>query len=305
MALTDRQAADLRKEDVAGKAYQTLNRHKQSNRHQPALGFRNGLHEAVRELNNELISIYAELDGAGESPLRDDLVKVIGDRISAFIQSCVAGVRGDNAGHAAREGARLISSYGMGGGRDFDLAVHERLKRQPAAASTPAPVAPARRKQDKFEILDSPRQYDVDFNPSVGLLGVSVIYFDLDDFKQLNTRFTEPVIDKTLLPELQRVIAALVVDRGYAYAEGGDEFIIMLPNTNTALAEVFASVLLEQIRSTTFSVDSEAVKITATAGVASSMNADDAQACRDAASVAKREAKQQGKDRYVVSALRT
>lgn len=31
----------------------------------------------------------------------------------------------------------------------------------------------------------------------------SVIYFDLDDFKKLNPRFTEPVIDRTLLPELQ------------------------------------------------------------------------------------------------------
>lgn len=168
MGLTDRQAADLRKEHAVSKAYQTLARHKGSNRQQPGLGFRNGLTEAVRELKKDLLEIYAELDGASEEPLRDELVKVIGDRLSAFIQSSVAGERGTHALAAAREGARLISMSMAGIGRDLDLAVHARTKREtPSAASAP-PAAPVRLKQDKFGILDSPRQYDVDFEPSVG-----------------------------------------------------------------------------------------------------------------------------------------
>ena len=89
------------------------------------------------------------------------------------------------------------------------------------------------------------------------------------------------------------MIAALVQDHGYAYAEGGDEFIIMLPNTNTALAEAFVSMLLEQIRTTPFIVGSETVNITASGGISSSLNAEDVEACHDAASAAKREAKQQ------------
>lgn len=40
-------------------------------------------------------------------------------------------------------------------------------------------LSPAdRKKQDKFAILDSPKQYEADFAPSLGTLGVSVIYFD-------------------------------------------------------------------------------------------------------------------------------
>jgi diguanylate cyclase (GGDEF)-like protein len=299
MGITDRQAADIRKDDAVSKAYQTFNRHKQANRASPAMGFRNGLREAVKELRTQLIEIYAEVDGAGEPPLRDELVKVIGDRVTAFIQSCLAGVRGENAGAAAREAHNLIASINMGISKAFDLAVHVRKKQAPSSA----PAPPARMKQDKFEILDSPKQYDADFGPSVGALGVAVIYFDLDDFKALNTRFTEPVIDKTLLPELQRLIAGLVEDRGYAYAEGGDEFIVMLPNTNTTLAEAFASVLLDRIRSTIFKIGDEAVSVTASAGIAASTKGDDSQACREAASAAKRDAKQQGKDRYVVSTL--
>lgn len=305
MGITDRQAADIRKDDAVSKAYQTFNRHKQANRTSPAMGFRSGLREAVKELRAQLLEIYAEVEGAGEPPLRDEFVTVIGDRVTAFIQSCLAGVRGENAGAAAREAHNLIASINMGISKAFDLAVHVRKKRAPSLGTEPPPAPPARKKQDKFEILDSPTQYDGDFGPSVGALGVAVIYFDLDDFKALNTRFTEPVIDKTLLPELQRLIAALVEDRGYAYAEGGDEFVVMLPNTNAALAEAFASVLLERIRSTAFAIRGEAVRVTASAGIALSTNGDDAQACREAASVAKRDAKQQGKDRYVVSSLRT
>lgn len=65
---------------------------------------RNGLHEAVRELQTELIAIYAELDGAGEAPLRGELVKLITDRSIAFNKSCLAGVHGVNVRVAAREG---------------------------------------------------------------------------------------------------------------------------------------------------------------------------------------------------------
>lgn len=302
MGLTDRQAADLRKEDAVGKAYQTLARHKQADR-TSAMGFRNGLIAATVELRADLVALYADLDGADEEPLRSELAQVISDRVASFIQSSVAGVRGDNTASAAREGMRLISSSTMGVGRALDLAVHERKKRSPAAHA--ASGAPVRKKQDKFEILDAPKQYDDDFARCIGHLGIAVIYFDLDDFKALNTKFTETVIDRTILPDLQRLIAALVQDHGYAYAEGGDEFIVLLPNTNTALAEAFATVLLHQIRSASFAVGTETVRVTASAGVSASLNAADAQACRDAASAAKREAKQTGKDRAVSSTMTT
>lgn len=200
-----------------------------------------------------------------------------------------------------REAANLKALVTASVGREFDLAVHALKKPRPFVIAQESRAAPARRKQDKFEILDSPKQYDLDFPHSIGMLGVAVIYFDLDDFKTLNTRFTEPVIDRTLLPELQRMIAALVVNRGYAYAEGGDEFIIMLPNTNAALASAFAAELLERIRSTRFDVDGDEVKVTASAGIAVGAIAGQAQACRESASAAKRDAKEQGKDRFVVA----
>lgn len=89
-------------------------------------------------------------------------------------------------------------------------------------------------------------------------------------------------------------------------AEGGDEFVVVLPNTNTALAEAFTSLLLERIRLATFDVDGVAVSVTASAGVASSMSADDGQACREAAGKAKGVAKKAPtKGGWVVSSMTT
>lgn len=145
MGLTDRQAADLRKEDAVATAYRTFAHHKESSRNAPAMGFRNGLIESVRRLRGDLIDLYAELDDAGEEPLRSELVTVITDRVTAFVRSCVAGVHGDSAAGAARTGARLLSTMTMGIGRDLDLAVHALLKKQRQPYPSAPQTAPPRR----------------------------------------------------------------------------------------------------------------------------------------------------------------
>lgn len=168
MALTDRQAADLRREQAVAKALATLRRHEQADRHNPGMAFRRGLTEATRELTDGLIALYAVLDGAGEPPLRDELVKLIVDRVSAFIQSCAAGVHGVNAGAAAREAMNLITRYSMGIRQSFDLAVYDHLKAQRASSSTMTPdaaratrVAEARRALlgPALELQDGIKQY--------------------------------------------------------------------------------------------------------------------------------------------------
>jgi hypothetical protein len=94
-----------------------LSRHQQALRHQPGLAFRNGLRAAVSQLRDELVAIYSELDGAGDAPLRDELAKLIADRLTAFVQSRLAGVRGDGVAGAAREAHNMAASASMGVGR--------------------------------------------------------------------------------------------------------------------------------------------------------------------------------------------
>lgn len=294
--ITDREAARIRAEKVINEISGRVHRALHSGR-ADGMTLRNTLPPAVTEMLEKVCAIYAEeVAGASEPPLSDELKTEIATRVNAFISSTHAGLR-PNVGGPARLATELQGRVSMGVHGTFALAAHAANKARSGAAK---PVA-TRRKHDKFEILDSPSHYAEDFRSSVGKLGVSVIFFDLDHFKQLNTRFSEPVIDRALLKDLNKLIAELADKRGFAYAEGGDEFIVMLPNTNAAQAEAFAVVLLDAIRAATFHVDGEPIRVTASAGIASATDPEVGQACREAAAKAKQKAKDDGRNRYVVA----
>lgn len=155
-------------------------------------------------------------------------------------------------------------------------------------------------KSEKFRILDAVGQFELDFDDCIGTFGVAVIYFDLDHFKALNTRFTEPVVDRDVLPKLQRLICSLVEGHGFAYAEGGDEYVITLRNCESTMASAFTTLLLARIRSCEFSVEGATFQVTASAGIATSSKRGTATSSREAASKAKQAAKNAGRDRYVL-----
>lgn len=156
-----------------------------------------------------------------------------------------------------------------------------------------------RKKQEKFEILDSPRLVLDDVQRSAGVFGVAVLYMDLDHFKRLNTKYTERVIDRTLLPEFQRLIAAAVEHHGYAYAEGGDEVVITLPNASLSIASAFAEDLRHKVAGHRFEIDHDEVSITLSIGLSASSS--DLPRLPNWANLAKAEAKQRGRNRTVTT----
>jgi diguanylate cyclase (GGDEF)-like protein len=145
---------------------------------------------------------------------------------------------------------------------------------QQLEASQPASAGPERELEQKFRILYSPAQMQRDFDLWVSeaagdaSYAVGVIFLDVDGFKQLNTDFTESVVDKTLLPDLQRLVARLCLHRGTAYRHGGEELVILLPNYPLDEAAAFAHKVRAQIAAATFRVQEQAVQITVSAGVA-------------------------------------
>jgi diguanylate cyclase (GGDEF)-like protein len=154
-----------------------------------------------------------------------------------------------------------------------------------------------RTKHEKFAILDSPRLLQGDLENSGGTFGVSVLYLDIDHFKALNTKYTERVIDQTVLPSFQALVAAAVQRHGFAYAEGGDEVVIVLPNTSTSLAAAFAEELRHRLEDQVFAIESAIARITVSIGLASSTSTP-AQ-LTEWANLAKAEAKQRGRNRTV------
>ena len=88
---------------------------------------------------------------------------------------------------------------------------------------------------EKFHILQSPRLFLSDlqlYRELCDMRGrpLSVVFMDIDNFKDFNTEFTEVVVDQNLLPKFMMEIEAQVFNRGLAYRFAGDEYVLLLPN---------------------------------------------------------------------------
>jgi diguanylate cyclase (GGDEF)-like protein len=169
-------------------------------------------------------------------------------------------------------------------------------------APTPEVGTPAdgRVKDQKFGILDAPRQLEVDLPLALGIQGLALLYLDIDHFKQMNTRHTERVVDKTVLPQFQQLVADVTRCHGHAYAEGGDEVVVLLPNFSPAMAIAFASDLFALVRSTVFVVGGATESLTISAGLAIARSSADVGALADRANLAKKYSKEHGRDRLSV-----
>jgi diguanylate cyclase (GGDEF)-like protein len=115
--------------------------------------------------------------------------------------------------------------------------------------STKDLALPPREYDEKFHILQAPTLFLKDLNHFRSKcedrdVPVAIAFLDIDDFKGFNTRHTEPVVDRNLLPRLMRELEAHVYHHGYAYRQGGDEYLVVLPSMSRILAVTF----LDQLR---------------------------------------------------------
>lgn len=155
-----------------------------------------------------------------------------------------------------------------------------------------------RPKDQKFGILDSPALLREDLQQPPGALGRAIVYFDVDHFKAQNTRFTERVVDEFVLPHLQRLVTRYIQSLGHAYAEGGDEMVLLLPNATVGMASDVACALRGAISEHVFDVKGTEVRLSASFGVAGS--SDPSQDLVADANLAKQFVKENGRDGVAV-----
>src|SRR5215831_19554545 len=79
----------------------------------------------------------------------------------------------------------------------------------------------------------------------------SVLFIDLDHFKQVNDTHGH-LIGSKLLAEIGYLVKAQLRLIDYAFRYGGDEFVVLLPQTGKDAALVVAKRLLESMRDTEF-----------------------------------------------------
>lgn len=98
---------------------------------------------------------------------------------------------------------------------------------------------------------------------------LSLIFMDLDHFKEVNDTYGH-IYGSLLLKQVAEIIKNSVRNIDIPIRYGGDEFVIILPETSKNQAEVVAKRILENLRNTTF-LKEEGInlKLTASLGFAS------------------------------------
>ncbi|QDU33102.1 putative diguanylate cyclase YdaM [Poriferisphaera corsica] len=97
---------------------------------------------------------------------------------------------------------------------------------------------------------------------------LSVLFLDTDHFKQFNDTYGHPVGDRVLVA-LSQTLQNIVGDRGLVSRYGGEEFAIVLPNTDRRTAALIAEQLRSEIEKTIVQSDEgKDLHITASIGVA-------------------------------------
>ncbi len=115
------------------------------------------------------------------------------------------------------------------------------------------------RAEQLLALMRRAREKQADFD------GLGFIMMDLDYFKQVNDRFGHAAGD-SLLREFTRVVGGILRPYDLFGRYGGEEFLILLPNTSAADVATIAGRLLEIIRSNNFMAENTPLKLTLSIG---------------------------------------
>lgn len=99
-------------------------------------------------------------------------------------------------------------------------------------------------------------------------LPLSLLMFDVDDFKQINDGFGHTIGD-VVLSELCGAVRETIRPPDFFVRFGGDEFAVVLPHTDLAGAAAVAERILEKVREVTIPTDEEgSIRCSVSIGVA-------------------------------------
>lgn len=105
-----------------------------------------------------------------------------------------------------------------------------------------------RQYDEKFHILQAPALFLPDlayFRAKCEIRDVplTIAFLDIDDFKRFNTTHNETKVDRNLLPRFMQTQEAHMYYHGFAYRQGGDEYLILSPSLSKPLAIAFLDEL--------------------------------------------------------------
>lgn len=132
---------------------------------------------------------------------------------------------------------------------------------------------------------------------------VSVLFVDLDEFKHINDKYGHLQGDE-VLRTMGRIFRSCLRDVDVVCRYGGDEFVVLFPETDSAMARAAAEKLLREIQSQTFRLlddPARSIRITTSMGLASLKPGMKEESLLKAADAALYEAKNKGRNKLCVA----
>ncbi|WP_437179742.1 GGDEF domain-containing protein [Pelotalea chapellei] len=126
------------------------------------------------------------------------------------------------------------------------------------------------------------------------------LLLNIDNFRHINDVHGYNIGDDVLV-ELARVLRGGVRSEDVCARWGGDEFLILLPETRREGAEAVARKVLESITMTEFKAQKPGIWVTVSIGVRGYDPSQNIHECVFSADKALQQAKRDGKNRYVIA----
>ena len=133
---------------------------------------------------------------------------------------------------------------------------------------------------------------------------LSVISFDIDHFKRVNDRFGHAAGDAVLMSVASSVVGEMRKDTDSFSRVGGEEFVLLLPNTSIESAFQFGEHLRSVIAKTPIAVEEGVITITASFGVHTLLPGCEVERLMIEADAAMYESKHSGRNRVTIFADR-
>jgi diguanylate cyclase (GGDEF)-like protein len=102
----------------------------------------------------------------------------------------------------------------------------------------------------------------------------SIMMIDLDDFKKINAIYGYPLGDE-VLKNIAKILKNSLRNVDYLGRFGGDEFMIILPNTNLEKTVIVAERVREKIANFVHNIEQHIIQTTVSIGIASYNSLDD------------------------------
>ncbi|MDA8413243.1 MAG: GGDEF domain-containing protein [Desulfobacteraceae bacterium] len=129
----------------------------------------------------------------------------------------------------------------------------------------------------------------------------SILLVNIDDFRKVNDIYGYNAGDDVLV-EIARVLMSCVRNEDICARWGGDEFMILLPETGTMESLPVAKKVLEALSMTEFKANKPGIHITVSIGVCEHDPAQSVQECISRVHQALLHAKSGGKNLYIIAA---